>query len=124
MQTDELFATTARATFSYHGIPVELDLLQMDAGTLEAIEKRIDRLLQRPGWSAPQQATAAPAGGNGSRKLKVQPAYDDQGYACCPTHGRRLSEGKYGLYCPAKAADGEPANSRGYCDLRFIDPEV
>jgi hypothetical protein len=34
-------------------------------------------------------------------------------------HHKPLAEGRYGLYCPAKAAPGEEQNDKGYCALRF-----
>lgn len=52
---------------------------------------------------------------------KVKPFYDGDGQPCCPTHKKPLKEGQYGLYCSCKAKDGELANDKGYCNLRFFD---
>lgn len=50
---------------------------------------------------------------------KVEPVYKPDGTPCCPVHKRPLVEGRHGLYCPSKAGDGEEANDKGYCALRF-----
>jgi hypothetical protein len=67
--------------------------------------------------------TIAPAGGNTpARKpsVRVEPAYQPDGTACCPVHRKPLSEGRYGLFCPSRA-EGEHANPKGYCNIRFTE---
>ena len=68
--------------------------------------------------------TAAPAAGAGQHKPKaerVEPFYKPDGTACCPVHKMPLSQGRYGLYCSAKAKPGEAQNDKGYCSLRFSE---
>ncbi len=51
----------------------------------------------------------------------VEPSYKADGSPCCPVHGRTLSEGRFGLYCSAKAGTGDVANAKGYCGLKFVE---
>lgn len=68
----------------------------------------------------PRHAPASPATpARQPARQKVEPLYTPQGAPCCPVHKRELAEGRYGLYCPAKAGPGEAANDKGYCALRF-----
>jgi hypothetical protein len=64
-----------------------------------------------------------PVGGNTPARKpaeRVSAAYDGAGQPMCPIHRKPLSEGRYGLYCPSKA-QGEHANDKGYCSLRFTE---
>lgn len=89
--------TEARATLSYRGVPVTLDLFTLDAEALAQIERRVERLLARDGWSAP----TAPA-------TQVARPAPDAGGLCCPVHGpSKVRQGKRGYFCAAKRADGE-----------------
>lgn len=92
-------------------------------GTLASIPQAIERLkaagvLELVQTSAPAQpaattpTTRAPA-------ERVTPTYNSAGDACCPVHRRKLSEGDYGLFCSAKAKDGQVADKKGYCGLKF-----
>lgn len=66
---------------------------------------------------------AAPAGA-GQHKPKaerVTPEYDGAGEPLCPVHHKALSQGRYGLYCSAKAKPGESSNEKGYCSLKFTE---
>jgi hypothetical protein len=57
-------------------------------------------------------------------KLKaetVEPLYQPDGTPCCPVHLKPLSEGRYGLFCSAKAKPGDVQNQKGYCALRFSE---
>jgi hypothetical protein len=68
-------------------------------------------------------AAVAPAGA-GQHKPKVErvtPEYDGAGEPCCPVHHKPLSQGRYGLYCSAKAKPAEAQNDKGYCSIRFSE---
>lgn len=70
------------------------------------------------------RATAAAPAGAGQHKPKaerVTPEYDGAGEPCCPVHHKPLSQGRYGLYCSAKAKPGEAQNDKGYCSIRFSE---
>jgi hypothetical protein len=58
---------------------------------------------------APEQPARKPA-------AKVAPVYDGDGDATCPTHGTKLREGKWGLFCPTKDRD-----TAEYCKLKFAE---
>jgi hypothetical protein len=90
-------------------IPAAIERLRA-AGVLELVQA-----------SAPA-ANPAPAPTLGATKAKVErvtPTYNADGDACCPVHRRKLSEGDYGLFCSAKAKDGQVADKKGYCGLKF-----
>src|SRR5262249_38684855 len=69
----------------------------------------------------PTAPHAAPLNGDKKSTKKVQPAYDGDGQPICPVHRKPLTEGRYGLYCPARTKDGEQANTKGYCSLAFTE---
>jgi hypothetical protein len=51
-----------------------------------------------------------------SKAKRVEPVYLEDGTPMCPTHGKELKEGKWGLFCSAKDKDtGE------YCKLKFAE---
>jgi hypothetical protein len=86
---------------------------------LEAITRRLRDLGASPaGVHQLAPAAAAPA-----RKAaqRATPAYDGDGQPMCPVHRKPLSEGRFGLFCPAKAKPGEEQNDKGYCSLRFAE---
>ena len=56
-----------------------------------------------------------------AKPQRVQPTYDGAGDPCCPVYRKPLAEGRYGLYCSAKAKGDEVANEKGYCALRFTE---
>jgi hypothetical protein len=103
----------ATIRMDYHGAPVELMLADRK---IEEVEALIDGLLARAGWQLPTPpATAAPAKPARPAELSQAPHYKDDGTPCCPIHKSALKESNFGgLYCRSKA-DGELANSRGYC---------
>jgi len=81
------------------------DVLALSTGPgLTAIATRLEAAVAR--------LEAAPARTGGSAS-KVEPFYNGDGQACCPTHKRVLKEGRYSLYCSAK--DDSPAGKNGYC---------
>jgi hypothetical protein len=93
-------------------------------GTLASIPAAIERLkaagvLDLVHASAPAQPAAATT--TRAPAEKVTPTYNSAGEACCPVHRRKLSEGDYGLFCSAKAKDGQVADKKGYCGLKFED---
>lgn len=103
----------------YHGAPVSFGYAPEDDVQIHDIEQRIDTLLKREGWTGAPQPAASVAG-NGKRKATyVDPEYDRNGDPICPVHGKVLKQGDYGLYCSAKAKEGEEANAKGYCALKF-----
>lgn len=86
----------------------------------ESVRKALARLGEL-GYTPRHDAGPAPAAAPAApqRRPRAEPHYDAQGRPCCPTHGRELVEGKFGLYCPSKAAPDEAADKRGYCGLKF-----
>lgn len=102
---------------SYHGALVDFTFDAATAPAVHEIEQSIDTLLKRDGWAGVSSGAAAPK----PKAEKVKPFYDGDGQPCCPVHRKALSEGRYGLFCSAKAKDGEAANDKGYCNLRFIE---
>lgn len=64
---------------------------------------------------------SAPLGNGKSKAERVEPLYKPDGTPCCPVHHKPLAEGRYGLYCPSRAKDGEQANDKGYCSLKFAE---
>ena len=103
-------AITIHATLD--GWPVDL-ALDLPPAKLGAALVKLATLGYAPRAGSPS-APAVPAA-----RPKVEPVYSPDGTPCCPTHLRPLSEGRYGLYCSAKAAEGQPADKRGYCGLKF-----
>jgi hypothetical protein len=97
---------------------------------LEAITRRLRDLGASPAGvhqlapaAAPaQQASLNAANGHINRKPaeRMTQAYDGAGQPMCPVHHKPLTEGRYGLYCPSRA-DGEHANQKGYCNIRFAE---
>lgn len=99
---------TAEYVGQLASIPAALERLRA-TGVLELVAAG---RLARPAPAAQPRRQAAE---------RVDPFYRPDGTACCPTHNKPLQDGQWGRYCPAKAADGEPATSKGYCALRFAD---
>lgn len=104
---------TIRAQFA--GWPVDVHL-SLPAEKLGAALARLGELGYTPREAA--VAAAAPSARPQARP-KVEPVYKPDGTPCCPVHHKPLSEGRYGLYCPAKAQAGEEQNDKGYCALKF-----
>jgi hypothetical protein len=65
------------------------------------------------------RAAAAPGQASKPKRQRAEPVYTPNGDPCCPVHHKPLVEGRYGLYCPSKAAPGEEQNDKGYCALKF-----
>lgn len=102
------------------GLVVRVDYV----GTLASIPAAVERL-RAAGILDLAQANR-PAAPISTRVEKpkaetVEPLYKPSGEPCCPVHKRKLSEGKYGLFCSAKARPGDAQNAKGYCALRFTD---
>lgn len=87
-------------------------------GTLASIPAAIERLKQAGVLELVRPAATQPA-----RKpvQTVEPVYQPDGTACCPVHRKPLSEGRYGLFCSAKAQPGQEQNDKGYCSLKFSE---
>jgi hypothetical protein len=68
--------------------------------------------------ASPTIAPVAPARKSAGR---VQPAYDADGSPMCPIHRKPLSDGRFGVFCPAKAQPGDVQNDKGYCSLKFAE---
>jgi hypothetical protein len=65
--------------------------------------------------------TPAPTTNGKAKAERVEPLYKPSGEACCPVHMKPLSEGRFGLYCPSKAREGDVQNDKGYCALKFAE---
>lgn len=104
----------------YHGALVSFSFDAETNITRHEIEQSIDTLLKADGWSAIPTPQAA---ANGAKKAaeRREPAYNDNGEAICPVHRKPLKQGQYGWYCSAKAKEGEAANDKGYCSIRFTE---
>jgi len=85
---------------------------------LEAITRRLRDLGASPAGVHQVSPAAAPARKPAGR---VEPVYQPDGTACCPVHHKPLSEGRYGLFCSAKATGDQAANDKGYCNLKFAE---
>ena len=117
-----------RTTIRIEVAPDGLHVTAEYTGTLAALPDAIERLraagvfelvaASRPSSSA----QASPAAGQPRKGAdRVEPVYKPDGTPCCPVHHKSLTEGRFGLYCPAKAQPGEQANAKGYCSLRFAE---
>jgi hypothetical protein len=105
---------------NYHGALVTFGFSASDNVPIIELEQSIDTLLRREGWQGVDNAPAPILAGPGKIKAQyVDPLYNDAGEACCPVHRYPLAEGRYGPYCRSRAKDGEAANDKGYCSLRF-----
>lgn len=116
MSSDDT-APKALATLAYCGVPVQVDLLALDAEQLALIERRLGKLLAREGWAPPPVARGGGFGGRGGGQRKPQdpPHYAPDGTPCCPKHPTKpLKQGNYGLYCSART-------ETGFCDFTFKD---
>jgi hypothetical protein len=105
----------------YHGALVSFSFSASDNVPIVELEQSIDTLMRREGWSGAEQNAQPPvlAGPGKTKATYVDPIYDGNGEACCPTHRKPLAEGRYGPYCQCRAREGEVANDKGYCALRF-----
>lgn len=112
--TTEARAVPVRVHAALDGWPVDLDLTIAPARLPVALAK-----LAALGFTPATAAPAAPAQVERPRRPRVEPVYQPDGTACCPVHHKPLSEGRYGLYCSAKARPGDEQNDKGYCALRF-----
>lgn len=117
-----------QANITIEVAPDGLHITAEYTGTLSSIPAAIERLkaagvLELVKASAPAPtANPAPSPTLGATKARVErtaPSYNGEGDACCPVHRRKLSEGDYGLFCSAKAKDGQIADKKGYCGLKF-----
>jgi len=105
---------TVRATLD--GWPVDITLSLPAPQVPEAL-----RRLGEYGYKPRQDTAPAPTSVERRAAPRVEPVYKPDGTPCCPVHRKPLAEGRFGLYCSARAADGEEANAKGYCALRFKD---
>lgn len=100
-----------------NGFDCELNMTG-DVDQLKRITSRLAELGAEPSAPITVAPAAQPARGKAER---VEPEYDGDGDPCCPVHRRKLSEGNFGLFCSAKAKDGQAADKKGYCGLKFKD---
>lgn len=93
----------ALATLRYHGVPVQLDVCVLDERRLKDIERRIVRLLERDGWSAPTLVSAADA----PAAARAVPT--------CPYHGpmKESTKAPGTFFCAKKMGDGSYCKERG-----------
>lgn len=112
MSTDNTLRAVIHAELG--GWPCDIEL-EISPARLGAALARLAELGYTPRLPTPP----APSAQVRPARPKVEPVYQPDGTPCCPTHLRRLTEGQYGLYCSAKATEGQPADARGYCGLKF-----
>ncbi len=113
--------TTIRIEVAPDGLHITAEYVGQLASIPQAIERlRAAGVLDLVASSRPTAASISQVEKKPSAQ-RVEPAYKPDGTPCCPVHRKPLTEGRYGLYCPAKAADGEQANAKGYCALRFAE---
>ena len=94
---------------SLDGWPIDLHL-SLPAERVSAALARLADLGFTPRAPSPAPA-AAPSKPQRPRATK----FDTDGTPLCPTHGTPMREGQHGWFCSRKAAEGEPANPKGYC---------
>jgi hypothetical protein len=107
---DATLSHTIHATLD--GWPVDVQIAIAPA-RLGAALARLAELGYTP------RLAAAPAPAEKAARPKADPVYRPDGTPCCPAHQKPLAEGRFGLYCTAKAKDGELADAKGYCGLKF-----
>jgi hypothetical protein len=110
-----------QANITIEATPAGLAIKVEYTGSLSSIPAAIERLrsagvLDLVQVSAP--ATAAPTAPV-AKSDKTTPTYDSAGEACCPVHGKKLNKRPWGWSCSALAKDGQVADSKGYCGLKF-----
>jgi len=115
-----------QATITIEVAPDGLHVRAEYIGTLSSIPAAIERLraagvIQLVEQSKPATPVAPAATPRRQAAPRVEPVYPPDGTACCPVHRKTLSEGRYGLFCPAKAKAGEEQNDKGYCNLKFAE---
>jgi hypothetical protein len=105
------------------GFPVEVQA----TGSIDDLPRLVARLRQvgaTPASTAPvspQNAPGAPTLPVGVSKPRVT-EFDADGAPICPVHGTVMRESTNysgSWYCSRKAADGEPANAKGYCACSY-----
>jgi hypothetical protein len=90
---------------------------------LDAALNRLGELGYTPDTApvSAQNAPGAPTLPVGVSKPRVA-EFDADGAPICPVHGTVMRESQNysgSWYCSRKAADGEPANSKGYCACSY-----
>lgn len=116
---------TITVTATIDGFPTEV-CFTGSIDQLLSVTKRLRELGASPIVAAPAPTAhvapaVAPAAPVRKAARRLEPAYNDAGEACCPVHHKPLAEGRYGLYCPAKAQPGEAQNDKAYCSLKFAE---
>lgn len=93
----------ALATLSYHGVPVQLDVCALTEQTLKDIERRVSRLLERDGWSAPVATVSA---GEAAAETRAVPV--------CQYHGpmKESTKAPGTFFCTKKMGDGSYCKER------------
>jgi len=114
-QTKNDLTITVKATID--GFPTEV-CFTGSTDQLLSVTKRLRELGGTP-TIAPAHTKSATTPARKAAQ-RVEPVYQPDGTACCPIHHKPLSEGRYGLFCPSRAA-GEHANAKGFCNIRFTD---
>lgn len=108
MSTDSTPAIDITIHAELDGWPVDL-ALELAPARLGAALERLAALGYRPRTAAASQSPAAkPARPKATH-------YAPDGTPLCPIHNAPMREGQHGYYCARKAAEGEPANGKGYC---------
>ena len=114
--------TVIRIEAGPDGLHITAEYVGQLASIPEAVERlRAAGVLDLVQASRPSsQASPAPSGQRQAAP-RVEPFYKPDGTPCCPVHHKPLAEGRFGLFCSAKAQAGEQANAKGYCNLRFSE---
>jgi hypothetical protein len=111
------FATPPRSARNDLTITVKARVAGFDTevcytGSIEQLDSLVKRLRELGAEPAGVAVAAAPATKQPAKR--VQPAYNGDGEPICPTHGTKLREGRWGLFCPTK-----DKQSGEYCKLKF-----
>lgn len=122
--TTEVATQQTEFTITAHldGFPVAVKFV----GTGKRLKEVIAGL--KSAGATPPPVRSFSGGGSFGKKGedRTKPAYDGDGLEICPVHKKRLSKREWNgstfWSCPAKAAEGEKASAKGYCDIRFERP--
>jgi hypothetical protein len=108
--------TLVRVRGMVEGLEVEIEAMIEPKQTRALVERlrEVAGLEPLPGLASGPQASGSGRAEGKPAELRQSPTYNADGDPCCPVHRKPLKEGRYGLYCSAKA---EPpiGSEKGYC---------
>jgi hypothetical protein len=100
----------ATISMQFKGVPVAVALENASAAE---VEKLIDSLLAREGWSGAAPTASGPARPQRREKPPEVTRWSEDGSPLCPVHTTPMKESQHnGWYCPKKTEDG------AYCRCR------